>query len=117
MNTPISTFTDPSQETIKDNIDRALNGELAVSTIIEDTRSILKSSNTTSSNDIKIGSSLECQMDKNERISDILKNTQLPSRKKPSDNEPFERFLGMNYISDFLAASSIVIFCIGLFNK
>ena len=114
MNTPIDTVTEISQETIKDNIDRALNGlneELTVSTIIEDTKTIVK----TSSNEIKIGS-LDCKLDKNERISDILKNCQLPSRTKPSDNEPFERLISMNYISHFLAASSLVIFFIGLFN-
>lgn len=111
LNTPISNNADSSQETIKDNIDRALNGDLAVSTIIEDTNNIGKLSNTTSLNDIKIGFGVESSGNLNE----ITKNTQYPLGKK-SDDERFERLLSMNYIVQFLAFSSIVIFFIALTN-
>lgn len=111
LNTPISNNADSSQETIKDNIDRALNGDLAVSTIIEDTNNIGKLSNTTSLNDIKIGFGVESSGNLNE----ISKNTQYPLGKK-SDDERFERLLSMNYIVQFLAFSSIVIFFIALTN-
>ena len=111
-------------ETIKDNIDRALNCDLTVSTIIED-NIILEANNTTNnistnySNIVKLSSEPENQnllREKSEKISDTLKNVQLPLRKKSPENEPFEKLIGLNYMTYFLAVSSIAIFCIGLFN-
>lgn len=70
-------------------------------------------------NNVRVNTVVEKQnslREQSEKISDTLKNVQLPLRNKPTENEPFEKLLNMNYMTYFLAVSSIVIFCIGLFN-
>jgi len=107
-------------ETIKDNIDRALNGELAVSTIMEDTysQSANKTSRDNSTNDLKVEQiSSEFKINTNDSIShDNLRNS---LRKQPSssNNQPLEKVvLSETYFTHFLLISSIMIFFIGLFN-
>ena len=93
-----------------------------MSTIIED-NIIVESNNTTNyksanmCNIVRLSSEPEnLSREKSEKISDTLKNVQLPLRKKPSENEPFEKLLNLNYMTYFLVVSSIAIYCIGLFN-
>ena len=108
--------SEPSQETIKDNIDRVLNGDLTVSTIIEEPKIPLNSSNTVESVKIINNNSENFNCGGNERVFESLKNTQLPMRSKMSEKDPFRFLLGSNYLIHFLLASSVVIFGIGLFN-
>lgn len=108
-------------ETIKDNIDRALNGELAISTIIEDSnsQSALKTSRNDSTNDLKVGPlSSEFKINTNDIISpDNLRISLKQQPSSSSNNQPLDKVvLSENYFTHFLLVSSILIFFIGLFN-
>lgn len=111
-NTKNTESNSPSTDTIKDNIDRALNGDLATSTILEDTnnQNVNKPIKNNSTNDLR--NTNEFKSTDNLREGLRKQNFSPCSRGEHLDKV----ILSENYFTHFMLISSIVIFFIGLFN-